>query len=66
MIDHYHHQLANRRKKHLRTKNWVDHQLQYTVFETINSELTDREDFTRKYLEWISSALNLFEGSPPH
>lgn len=65
-IDHYHHRLANRRKKHLRTKNWADHQLQYTVFETISSELAEREDFTRKYLEWIASALNLFEGLPPH
>jgi len=64
-IDYYHHQLANRKKKNLRTKNWVDHQQQYTVFETISSELADRNDFKRKYLEWIASALNLFEGLPP-
>jgi hypothetical protein len=65
LIDHYHHQLSNRKKKHLRTKNWADHQQQYTVFETISSELADRDDFTRKYMEWIASALNLFEGLPP-
>lgn len=65
LIDHYHHQLSNRKKKHLRTKNWADHQQQYTVFETISSELADRDDFTRKYIEWIAGALNLFEGLQP-
>jgi hypothetical protein len=62
LIDHYQQQLSNRRKKHLRTKNWADHQLQYTAFETIVSNHIDRDDFTRKYIEWIASALNLFEG----
>jgi hypothetical protein len=65
LIDHYHHQLYNRKKKHLRTKNWADHQLQYSAFETISSELADRDDFTPKYIKWITSALNLFEGLQP-
>jgi len=64
LIDHYHHQLDNRKKKHLRTRNWEDHQLQYTVFETISSNFIDRDDFNRKYIQWIASALNLFEGLP--
>ncbi len=63
-IDHYYQQLATRHKKHLRTKNWADHQLLYSAFETFSANLIDRDDVTRKYLEWIAVALNLFEGLP--
>jgi hypothetical protein len=63
-IDYYHHQLAIRAKKHSRTKDINDHQRLYDLFENVTSNLIKRDEFARKYIEWITDALNLREGLP--
>lgn len=63
-IDYYHHQLANRAKKHARTKNINDHQSLYDLFENVTGDLIKRAEFGRKYIEWTTDALKLREGLP--
>jgi len=61
-IDYYHHQLDNRRKKHRRLRQTDYHADLYATFEVITAPLVHRSEFTPTYIQWITSALNLFEG----
>jgi hypothetical protein len=63
-IDYFHHQLANRAKKYIRTMAVNDHQTLYDLFENVTADLIARAEFGRKYIEWTTDALKLQEGLP--
>jgi hypothetical protein len=46
------------------TGNVLDHQAIYDIFENLTSGMIKRDEFGRKYIEWITDALKLREGLP--